>query len=51
MGMVLKTMKNTDGALAAFKELLSTHAKGKRVVEVKKQIAELEKPKGRPKSK
>lgn len=51
MGMVFKAMKNTDGALAAFKELLTTHAKGKRVIEVKKQIAELEKPPSRPKPK
>jgi TolA-binding protein len=51
MGMVLKAMNNADGALAAFKELLTTHAKGKRVAEVKKQVAELEKPKNRPKSK
>lgn len=42
IGLVLKTMGNHQGAVAAFKELLSKHAKGKRATEAKKHLAALE---------
>jgi TolA-binding protein len=46
IGVVLKSMGNKEGAQAAFKELLTKHANGKRVKEAKKQLAELDaKPK------
>lgn len=43
IGMVLKQLHNKEGAQAAFKELISKHANGKRVKDAKKQLAELEK--------
>lgn len=41
MGMVLKTMGETQAALAAFKELLNQNGKSKRASEVKKEMASL----------
>jgi hypothetical protein len=38
---VLKKMGNTEGALAAFKEIISKHSKGKRVTEAKNHVTEL----------
>lgn len=41
IGLVLKAINNKDAAKAAFKALITDHAKGKRVKEAKKQLAEL----------
>ncbi len=49
IGLVLKSLGNKDGAKAAFNELLSKHANGKRVKEAKKQIADLDTRAKKPK--
>lgn len=41
LGLALKALGNTDGSLAAFKEILSKHKKSKRAAEAKTFIAEL----------
>lgn len=43
IGMVLKAMGNKEGAAAAFNELITKHGKGKRALEAKGMLADLDK--------
>ncbi|HXW53215.1 MAG TPA: tetratricopeptide repeat protein [Myxococcota bacterium] len=43
LGLACKNLGNTEGAVAAFKELLSKHKKSKRAAEAKSEVAKLEK--------